>query len=173
MNKKENELIFEQYVKPRNKNKRRGATIVEALDHVMSLPRVERHGRTLVSEADLLDVLTKLQARGMGSGEPNSDELEAELQDYRDNGMWPADDDGRWNNQPGLYPKKGKFAEKPAQPQDEQPQDEQPADDQPQDEQPADDQVKIDVDTIDKLKDAAGDNGQIDLIAALRIIAGE
>ena len=60
MNKKENELIFEQYITPRNANKRRSTTIVEALDHVMSLPRVERHGRTLVSEADILDVLGTL-----------------------------------------------------------------------------------------------------------------
>lgn len=66
MNKKENELIFEQYITPRNTNKHQSTTIVEALDHIMRLPRVNRHGKILVSEADIVDVLKKLKTQGLG-----------------------------------------------------------------------------------------------------------
>ena len=144
------------YVTTRNTNKRHSATIVEALDYIMRLPRVNRRGRTLVSEADILDVLGKLNKAGIGK--PIDPETQQKLQDYRDNGMWNPEDDEKWNLGAGKYPKKN--------PDESQ-------DDQLQDEQPADDQVKISVDIVTKLQDAADENGQIDLLDALRIIAGE
>lgn len=153
MNNKENELIFERYTKPRNTNKRPGVAIVEALDHVMRLPRVKRHGKTLVSEADIVDVLDKLNKAGLGDG--ISPETQKKLDAYKDNGMWNPDHDERWNLNPDEYPKKNSS---------------EPQDDQPQDEQPADDQAKLDVDVVTKLQDATDENGQIDLLDALRII---
>lgn len=161
MNNKENELIFEQYVKPRNANKHPGIAIVEALDHVMRLPRVERHGKTLVSEADLLDVLAKLgKAEGLsGPGSKNEldPEIERKVNAYRDNGMWPGGEDERLSNHAGKYPKKNSS---------------EPQNDQPQDNQPADGQKKLDADTVTKLQDATDENGQINILDALRIIGG-
>ena len=157
MNKKENELIFEQYVKPRNANKRQITAIVEALDHVMSLPRVKRHGRTLVSE---MDIVNWLRNYARARGQKLSPETEKKIEAYRKNGNWNPDEDERWNIHKGKHPI------------DAPPSDEQPADDSPSDEQPADDSPGIDVNVVGKLQKAAV-NGKIDIVRALRIIAGE
>lgn len=66
MKNKDNELIFEQYITPRRTNKHQTTTIVETIDAILSLPRVERHGKTLVSEMDIVDVLKKLKTQGLG-----------------------------------------------------------------------------------------------------------
>lgn len=147
MNKKENELIFEQYVKPRNANKRQITAIVEALDHVMSLPRVKRHGRTLVSE---MDIVNWLRNYARARGQKLSPETEKKIEAYRKNGNWNPDEDERWNIHKGKHP----------------------IDAPPSDEQPADDSPGIDVNVVGKLQKAAV-NGKIDIVRALRIIAGE
>jgi len=160
MNNKENELIFEQYVKPRNVNKRPGVAIVEALDHVMRLPRVKRHGKTLVEKTDILNVLDKLANlnHDPSTGKPQvplskrNPELQKKLDAYKDNGMWNPDQDESWNLNPDEYPKKSPG--------------------QSQDDQPADDQAKLDADTVTKLQDATDENGQINILDALRIIGG-
>jgi len=157
MNKKENELIFEQYITPRNTNKHQITAIVEALDHVMSLPRVKRHGRTLVSEADIVNWLRNY---ARARGQKLDPETEKKVEAYRKNGNWNPDEDERWNIHKGKHPI------------DAPPSDEQPADGPPSDEQPADDSPGIDVNVVGKLQKAAV-NGKIDIVRALRIIAGE
>ena len=167
MNKKENELIFEQYITPRNTNKHQITAIVEALDHVMSLPRVKRHGRTLVSEADIVNWLRNY---ARARGQKLDPETEKKVEAYRKNGNWNPDEDERWNIHKGKHPIDAPPSDE--QPADDSPSDEQPADGPPSDEQPADDSPGIDVNVVGKLQKAAV-NGKIDIVRALRIIAGE
>lgn len=155
MNKKENELIFERYVKPRNTNKRQSITIVEAIDHVMSLPRVKRHGKTLVSEADLIDVLRKLKVAGLGKVKKNEPMVDPKTGERR----IATDDDVANDVERTKGHARALQGEFPIDPDIE--------------EQPADDQAKLDVEVVEKLRDAADENGQIDLLDVLRIIAGE